>query len=116
MQEVPPNTTLFLCAAWRRLGPRNEIPTFAAMRFQWGVRAAFLVRTSSETSFRVAPIFGEIESMSRPCKVSKGYSERKPGTDLLKLPRVCMIIYATIFWSGSLTVAQSDIGATFTSK
>ena len=24
MQEVPPNTTLFLCAAWRRLGTRNE--------------------------------------------------------------------------------------------
>ena len=33
-----------------------------------------------------------------------------PGTDLLKLPRVCIIIYATIFWSGSLMVAQSDIG------
>ena len=76
MQEVPPNTTLFLCAAWRRLGPRNEIPTFAALWFQWGVRAAFLVRTSPGTSFRVAAIFGEIESMSRPCKVSKGYSER----------------------------------------
>ena len=30
MQEVPPNTTLFLCAAWRRLGTRNEIPPFAA--------------------------------------------------------------------------------------
>lgn len=68
MQEVPPNTTLFLCAAWRRPGTRNEIPTFAARWFQWGVRAAFLVRTSSKTSFRVAPIFGEIESMSRPCR------------------------------------------------
>ena len=75
MQEVPPNTTLFLCAAWRRLGTRNEIPTFAARCFQCGVGAVFLVRTSPKTSFRVAPIYGEIESMSRPGKVSKGYRE-----------------------------------------
>lgn len=28
MQEVPPNITLFLCAAWRRLGNRNELPQY----------------------------------------------------------------------------------------
>ena len=36
----------------------------------------FLFAPSPKTSFRVAPIFGEIESMSRPRKVSKGYRER----------------------------------------
>ena len=70
----------------------------------------FLCSHQLKTSFRVGPIFGEIVSMSRPCKVSKGY-RKNPGrpTEIASCLHE-VIIYATIFWSGSLTVAQSDIG------
>ena len=109
MQEVPPNITLFSCAAWRRHWEleMNYHSTFAARWLQCGVL---------QPSFRIDSIFGEIVAMSRPCKVSKGYRKKNPGRPLLKLPRVCIILYAIIFWSGSLKLAQSDIGQHSTSK
>ncbi len=74
MQEVPPNITLFLCAAWRRLGTRNEIPQYICSKVVARVWCQSRVSCSHQLkpSFRVNPIFGEIVSMSRPCKVSKG--------------------------------------------
>ena len=57
MQEVPPNITLFLCAAWRRLMglEMNYHSAFAARWLQCGVRAVFLGRTSSSQVSELTP-------------------------------------------------------------
>lgn len=79
MQEVPPNITLFLCAAWRRLMglEMNYHSAFAARWLQCGVSRVSCSH-QLQPSFRIDSIFGEIVAMSRPCKVSKGY-EKNPA-------------------------------------
>ena len=77
MQEVPPNITLFLCAAWRRLMGLevNYHNAFAARWLPVWCQSRVSCSHQLQPSFRIDSIFGEIVAMSRPCKVSKGYGK-----------------------------------------
>ncbi len=104
MQEVPPSITLILCAAWRRLGTLERNYICSKVAPVWCQGRVSCSHTSSRQVSELVP------SMSRPCKVSKGY-RKNPGrpTEIASCLHE-VTIYATIFWSGSLTVAQGDMG------
>ena len=88
MQEVPPSITLFLCAAWRRLGTleRNNICSKVAP--VWCQGRVSCVHTSSRHVSELAPYLEKLYQ----CRVHVRFQRatERIQADLLKLPRVCM--------------------------